>query len=84
MENVIDKLTAKKRISANIRRMLASRGWDVADLVGKSGVPHNTCYRVARGDNVPDAATLANLAEALETSTDRLLAEFSENSAHST
>ena len=77
---LINKTTAKKRIATNLRRMLDARHWTVADLVRESGEAHNTVYRVFRGENVPDAVTLANIADALDTSVDLLLQESVEKS----
>ena len=75
---MIDKATAKERIATNLRRLIAARGWTVADLVRESHEAHNTVYRIIRGENVPDAVTLANLADVLDTSIDRLLQDIPE------
>lgn len=63
------------RISQNLRRLLAKRGLNVRDLVGLSHEPHNTVYRIVRGDNTPSVATLSALARALDTTIDYLISE---------
>ena len=68
-----DKTRAKRNISRNISRLLEVRHWSVADLVRESGEPHQTVYRTARGESIPDAVTLANLADTLDTTIDKLL-----------
>jgi transcriptional regulator with XRE-family HTH domain len=68
-----DPQTAKKVISNNIRKCLRSRGWNVRNLVLETNEPHNTVYRVCRGDNEPRVALLANIAEALRVTVDSLL-----------
>lgn len=75
---MLDRKTALKNISQNVARMLKVRGWKVADLVRASHEPHNTVYRVFRGENIPDAVTLANIADALDTTTDKLMETPSE------
>jgi len=73
MSIVRDKTKAKLNIKANINRLLHVRGWSVADLVRESREPHQTVYRTARGESVPDAVTLANIADTLDTTIDKLL-----------
>ena len=70
---MIDRDHAKKNIHANLVRLLAVRGWSIRDLVFASGEPHNNVYRTVRGESVPSAVTLRNLADALDVNTDTLL-----------
>lgn len=70
---MLDRKTALKNITQNVNRILKSRGWTVADLVRASREPQNTVYRIFRGENIPDAVTLANIADALDTTTDKLM-----------
>lgn len=64
----------KANISANLRRILDSRGMSVFALARLTGEPKNSVYRIARGDNEPGAVLLARIAQALDVSIDRLLA----------
>lgn len=64
---------AKANISANIRRILDTRGMTVYQLAKLTKEPQNSVYRVVRGDNEPGAVLLARIAEALDVSIDRLL-----------
>ena len=61
-----------------------NRGLIQSDLVKLTGEPVMTISRVCRGQNVPRATLAAKLAEALDVSIDRLLAqppEFAEKQA---
>jgi transcriptional regulator with XRE-family HTH domain len=80
MSNVVTDADAKKYIAANVARLLETRGWMQQDLAEATGENKMTISRVCRGIHVPSAALLARIAEALDVSTDRLIApppEFS-------
>ena len=64
---------AKANISANLKRILKDRGMTVYDLVRRTGAPQNSVYRVVRGENEPGATLLAQIAEALDVSIERLM-----------
>lgn len=65
---------AKRYLSANLRRLLALRGWTQTELVHRTGETHATISRTVNGQNMPSATVLARIAEALDVSSDRLLA----------
>lgn len=64
---------AAARISANLKRILAERGWTVLKLAERANEPQNSVYRTVRGENEPGAALLCSLADALGVSADSLL-----------
>ena len=80
---VISAEDAKANISANIRRILDARGMTPYTLAKMTGKPQNSIYRLVRGENEPGAVMLAQIAEALDVSIDRLFAypEKRKNSA---
>ena len=69
---------AKRNLSANIKRLLADRGWSQTELCQRTEQAHATISRTINGLNVPSAVVLARIAEALDVSIDRLLAPPSE------
>lgn len=75
---------ARSNIATNLRRALDDREMSVADLIEKTKVPHNTVYRMLRGDNQPSVAHLATICDALQVSMDKIVArppDLVENSA---
>lgn len=63
----------RSNIAANLRRAIDDRGWSVATLIEKSGVPQNTVYRILRGENEPSITHLWALCETLGMSMDRIV-----------
>ena len=73
MATVISDDQAKKNIAANIRRLLAARGWTQTDLSEAAHENKMTISNVCTGKHVPGAGLLARIAEALDVSIDRLV-----------
>ena len=77
---------AKRNISANVKRLLAEHipPWSQADLARATGESEMRISFLARGVNLPSAALLARVAEALGCTSDQLLSplmpELSEKS----
>lgn len=64
---------ARRNIATNILRVLKERGISQAELARRAGEPPMNVSRIVTRANIPNAATLARLAEALEVSVDYLL-----------
>lgn len=75
MSTVVTDAEAKRNIAANVSRLLGVRGWSQKQLASATGETNMIISRIVRGVHVPNAATLARIAEALDTSTDILLDE---------
>lgn len=73
MSTVVTDDEAKRNIAANVARLLALRGWTQKQLADATGETNMIISRIMREKHVPNAATLARIAEALDTSTDILL-----------
>lgn len=71
----------KRRIAANVARLLHERGMCQADLVEKTGESSARVSMMARGLKLPSAAFLARVAEALNTSTDDILSPIYERAS---
>lgn len=65
----------RENVAANLRRLIDDRGWSVAKLIVKTGVPQNTMYRILRGDNEPSVSHLAAICDALGCSIDKVISE---------
>lgn len=65
---------AKERIGAHVSRFMADRKMSQATLSRVTEESEMTISRVVRGKHVPNSALLHRLAEALQVSTDDLLA----------
>lgn len=65
----------KENISVNIMRILDLRGWSQSELSRVSGVPQMTVSAVIRKVNLPGVGIASRLAEALDVTVDRLIAE---------
>ena len=61
-------------LAANVRRILAQRGWTQADLARASGQTNNTISRIVHAVNGANIGVLASISEALNVSPNRLLA----------
>ena len=70
---VITNEQAKKRIAANLVRLLKDRKMSQSELARRTGEARMTIWRLCSALNVPSSALLARIAEALETSLDNLL-----------
>lgn len=73
MSNVITDEQAKTNISRNVRYELEVRGWKAADLARATDESEMRISLLVRGKKLPTAAFLARVAEALDTTSDRLL-----------
>ena len=64
---------ARTNIAANLRRILATKDFSLRELSRRADIPINSLSRIVRGLNEPKIAIVATLADALETTVDRLL-----------
>lgn len=60
-------------LAANLKELLASRGWSGNRLAHECGEPQPTISRILNGQHVPKLGTITRIADALETSVDYLL-----------
>lgn len=74
MCTVITNDEAKERIGANVTRFMGDRNMSQATLSRVTEESEMTISRVVRGKHVPNSALLHRLAEALQVTTDDLLA----------
>ena len=74
MSTVITNDEAKRRIGANVTRIMGERSVSQADLSRITEENEMTISRVVRGKHVPNSALLHRLSEALQVTTDELLA----------
>lgn len=72
---VIDDNEAKANIAANVTFLLHERDWPQRKLASITRETRMMICRICRGEHLPNAATLARIAEALHTSVDWLLAD---------
>lgn len=63
----------KANMSANLRRLLDSRHWAQSDLAREADVKEMMVSLVIRGKSLPGIAIASRIAEALETSIDKLI-----------
>lgn len=71
---MINRDAVKRNISQNVRRLMEARRWTQADLHRESGLTEMYVSRIVRGVMDPSSSGLASLAEALQVTTDELLA----------
>jgi len=76
---MVSDAEARLNIKANLNRMLATRGITRTKLAQLTGDPLMTISVCVAGKNTPNAALLARIAEALDTSVDLILAPPREN-----
>jgi transcriptional regulator with XRE-family HTH domain len=74
---VITDDEAKQNIANNIRILLAERNWKQSDLASATGESEMRVSLAVRGRKLPSAAFLARIAEALNSTVDRLLSPMS-------
>lgn len=72
---MISDATTKQRISANVQRLLQARAWTQMRLAAATGETQATISRIVNALHMPNAATLARIAEAFDVTVDRLLME---------
>jgi len=60
-------------LAANVRRMMVRNGFSQQRLATISGVPQVTISRVLNAKNDPAVSVVSRLAEAFDTSVDKLL-----------
>ncbi len=77
---MVSDLEARKNISANLRRLIKAKGWSQGELARRASESAMNVSRIINGINLPNAAILARLAEALEVSTDYLISSHGKNS----
>lgn len=70
---MITREQAKANIAANLSRMLADRNISQTELAKRTGDDQAHISQLVRGRSIPGADFLARVAEALDTSTDKLL-----------
>lgn len=70
---------AKRNIAANVERLMGELGITQSELARLTDESHARVSLMRRGLKLPSAAFLARLAEALNTTTDELLAEPTKN-----
>jgi len=75
MSNVITDTKAKANIAANVRFRLDARGWKAADLARATSESEMRISHMLRETRLPTAAFLARVAEALDATSDELLAD---------
>lgn len=80
MSTVITDDEARRNIAANIRRLLKQRGWSQGELARRSKESAMNVSRIINGVNLPNAALLARIGEALEVSADYLISNAGKNS----
>ena len=78
---VITDATTKQRLSANVQRLLQTREWTQMQLAAATGETQATISRMVNALHLPNAATLARVAEAFDVTVDRLLMEPPEGAA---
>ena len=64
---------ARQNIAANLQRIMGERGISQTRLASMTGQPIMTISRLVRGQNEPRIALVAQVAEALDVSMDRLV-----------
>lgn len=77
MSTVIEDREAIANIAQNVTSLLKEKSWSQGDLHRATGESRMTISRICNGQHMPFVATLARIAEALETSVDWLLANHS-------
>ena len=70
---MVSDAEARQNIRANLNRMLATRGITRTKLSQMTGDPLMTISVTVAGKSTPNAALLARIAEALETSVEVLI-----------
>lgn len=73
---MITKDDARRRLAGNVRRIRLQLGLTQTELSQLSGMDQAAISRLERGQLLPNPADLANLAEALNSTTDALLRTF--------
>jgi transcriptional regulator with XRE-family HTH domain len=73
MPTMVSDKDARLNIKANLNRMLATRGITRTKLARITGDPLMTISVTVAGKSTPNAALLARIAEALETSVEVLI-----------
>lgn len=72
---VIDDQDAKANIAANVTFLLKERDWSQRKLATITHETRMMICRICRAEHLPNAATIARIAEALHTSVDWLLSD---------
>lgn len=72
MSNLPTDAAVLRRLSTNLRRLLADRNWSQGKLARAIGMDPMTVSRVIRGQTMPGAGTVTRIAKVLNTSIDRL------------
>jgi transcriptional regulator with XRE-family HTH domain len=75
MRTVISEEEALANAAANLARMMDDRGWTQLELAGRADVGQSTLSRLLRGIGMPGVAAMARIAEALDSSVERILAQ---------
>lgn len=83
MQNVITREQARERIAENVSRLMAENGITQNELARRSEVAHSRLSLLIRGDLLPNPADLWNVAEALGTTLDGLMAAESDDRKNS-
>jgi transcriptional regulator with XRE-family HTH domain len=72
-EEMHNKEDGKQRLAENVRRTRKLLGMTQADLAESSGVGQDTISLIENGKTTPNCFDVANIAEALNTTTEMLL-----------
>ena len=73
MQTMIQKDDARQAIAENIERLMTAFGWSQTELARQAGVKQVFVSRLLDQVMLPNAVDLANVAEALGTSSDALM-----------
>jgi len=68
----------RANIKANLRRILADRGWSQLELSRRTGEKQSTINTICNGRHCPQFGVMSRIAEALDVSLDRLAASPSD------
>lgn len=73
MSNVVTDQDALEFAAANVRRALDFKNWSQVELAERAGTSQAIISNVLRQAHMPGVATMARIAEALETTVDKLV-----------
>ena len=74
MSTVASDDVIRANIKANLRRILAARGWSQLELARRTGEKQSTINTICNGHHCPQFGVMSRIAEALDVSLARLAA----------
>jgi transcriptional regulator with XRE-family HTH domain len=80
MQTMLTEEDAVRNVAANVRRLIEVRGWTQRDLARAIGVYDGAISTLLAGEHIVRFTLLAQVADVLETSMDRLVLAVPENS----